>query len=419
MPPGTREASNVSRTGYHDLDGKPGFKLAAQVVDDRWYLYVAHLWDSGLSVLDVTDPADPELLTFLEGPENTITIQVQVADGIMVTSLERPIPNLHRVGAPPDLDGHSETGAYVWDVETDPANPVLLGHWESGGDGTHRNYYAGGDYAYMAATTDEYEGRHLAVVDLSDPTRPETVATWAMPEQDPATADPADETYYFHGPAYVDGDNAYLSYGRKGMITLDVADPTDPTEVGRVSFDDLGSWLGVHSAVPIPGTDIVAVNDEAILESRGDRLNYVFLVDVSDPADPGFDGQTPTGAKVVGILPQPRPSPELPYDSYYDKGGRFGPHNQHHHQDQAAYLEHSDLLFTTYFNAGLRVFDVADPYTPREVGHYVPEDPTERVATKPAEELVTQFEDVLVDARGYVYCTEKNSGLYVLETDLL
>jgi hypothetical protein len=27
---------------------------------------------------------------------------------------------------------------------------------------------------------------------------------------------------------------------------------------------------------------------------------------------------------------------------------------------------------------------------------------------------VTQFEDVLVDARGYVYCTDKNHGLFVL-----
>ena len=31
--------------------------------------------------------------------------------------------------------------------------------------------------------------------------------------------------------------------------------------------------------------------------------------------------------------------------------------------------------------------------------------------------LVTQFEDVLVDARGYIYCTDKNHGLFVLRME--
>ena len=43
----------------------------------------------------------------------------------------------------------------------------------------------------------------------------------------------------------------------------------------------------------------------------------------------------------------------------------------------------------------------------------MPEDPRERRGTLPTD-LVTQFEDVLVDGRGYVYCTDKNHGLFVL-----
>jgi hypothetical protein len=31
--------------------------------------------------------------------------------------------------------------------------------------------------------------------------------------------------------------------------------------------------------------------------------------------------------------------------------------------------------------------------------------------------LVTQSEDVLVDARGFIYLTDKNHGLYVLEDE--
>jgi len=44
--PGTLEARDVEMIGYHDLAGRPGFKLAMTVEDDRWLLYLAHFWDS-------------------------------------------------------------------------------------------------------------------------------------------------------------------------------------------------------------------------------------------------------------------------------------------------------------------------------------------------------------------------------------
>ena len=40
---------NIEPVGYHDLNGKPAFKLAMQEVNRRWYLYVAHLWHRGSS----------------------------------------------------------------------------------------------------------------------------------------------------------------------------------------------------------------------------------------------------------------------------------------------------------------------------------------------------------------------------------
>ena len=33
--------------------------------------------------------------------------------------------------------------------------------------------------------------------------------------------------------------------------------------------------------------------------------------------------------------------------------------------------------------------------------------------------LETQFEDVLVDVRGNIFCTDKNTGVFVLRTDVL
>jgi hypothetical protein len=178
-----------------------------------------------------------------------------------------------------------------------------------------------------------------------------------------------------------------------------------------MDFGGLGSCLGTHSVIPVPGTETVVVNSEAIMEQKGESWNYTFLVDVSEERQPW----------VVGSVPSQCPEERLPYDNYFEKPGRFGPHNQHHYGEGDASVRYrsSDHLVMTWFNAGLRVFDVSNPLAPREAGYYVPEDPETRIGTKPEGDLVTQFEDVLVDSRGNIFCTDKNHGLFVLESDVL
>jgi hypothetical protein len=399
--PGVLEQRNVQLVGYHDLDGRPGFKLALQQAGGRWLLYMGHLWHSGWTVVDVTDPAQPRLETFVPGPPDTWTIQVQVADGLMITALERPAEGW---GVPPGRP--HEDGVLIWDVASDPLRPRLVGRWRSGGTGTHRNHYAGGPYAYLAANVPGFAGNVLVTLDVSQPDQPREVSRWWWPGQHVAAGETPDLARYFHGPAYVVGRRAYLSYGQAGAVILDLADLSRPRLVSRVSFGDLGRSLGCHSAVPIPGRGLLVANSEAIRERRADPLNYAFVVDVADEEQP----------RIIASLPLPRPRSGLPYASYYDKGGRFGPHNQAHHQGQAAHRLLENTVVMTYFNAGLRVFDIRDPHEPREVGCFVPADPTERRGPLPTE-LVTQFEDVLVDARGFIYCTDKNHGLFVLRFD--
>ena len=69
--------------------------------------------------------------------------------------------------------------------------------------------------------------------------------------------------------------------------------------------------------------------------------------------------------------------------------------------------------YLTYFNAGLRVFDISNARLPKEVGYFVPPNPVKRYGPAP-DTLVEQTEDVLLDRRGYIYITNKNQGLWVL-----
>lgn len=398
--PDDRESQGMHVVGYHDLGGDPGFKLAMQDAAGRRYLYLSHMWRPAWSVLDVTEPAAPTLVRTIEGPEHSWTLQVQVADGLMLTALERPTP-----GWGFDPEKTEQVGVLLWDVAADPTTPRLLAHYDTGGRGTHRNFYAGGRFAYLAAQPAGFQGNILVTLDVSDPRSPAEVSRWWWPGQHVAAGEEPEYQHYLHGAAYRTGDLAYLSYGRVGMVVLDVSTPERPALVSRLSFGDLGSTLGCHSAVPYAGNLVVA-NSEAIEEGDAEPLNYAVVVDAGDPAGP----------RIVSWLPTPGPSATDPV-SYYERGGRFGPHNQHQHQDQPCLATNGSLVYLTYFNGGLRVYDIGLPRHPRQVAWYVPADPEERRGTKPVGALATQFEDVIVDDRGYVFCTDKNHGLFVLKQD--
>ena len=73
-----------------------------------------------------------------------------------------------------------------------------------------------------------------------------------------------------------------------------------------------------------------------------------------------------------------------------------------------------DIAYLTYFNAGLRIYDIRDARTPKEIAYFIPPDPKTRIGTKPSK-LVAQTEDVLVDRRGFIYISNKNQGVWILK----
>ena len=67
-----------------------------------------------------------------------------------------------------------------------------------------------------------------------------------------------------------------------------------------------------------------------------------------------------------------------------------------------------DLVFITYFSAGLRAVDVSDPLKPREVGHFLP------ALEEGIEEI--QSNDIGCDEHGRIYLVDRwGSGMHILE----
>ena len=88
--------------------------------------------------------------------------------------------------------------------------------------------------------------------------------------------------------------------------------------------------------------------------------------------------------------------------------GRYGPHNIHENRPGALSLQSDTLVYATFFNGGIRIFDTTNPFQPEEVAYYIPQIPEGADANG--------TNDVHVDENGIMYVVDRlQGGLYILE----
>jgi hypothetical protein len=113
--------------------------------------------------------------------------------------------------------------------------------------------------------------------------------------------------------------------------------------------------------------------------------------------------------RLISLFPLPVPPPGRHFKNFREKGGRFGPHNVNQEIHLPDVEKPGNLIYLTYFNAGLRVYNIMDPVQPVEAGWFVPPDPEKNAGPLP-KDLVTQTEDVLVDYPGLHLCYRQELG---------
>jgi len=117
----------------------------------------------------------------------------------------------------------------------------------------------------------------------------------------------------------------------------------------------------------------------------------------------------PTNPVTIATTPPPAEA------DYKAKGGQFGPHNAHENRSEG--FQSEELMFVSYQNAGVRVYDISDPFRPEEVAACVPPAPARLMDYRPNRPLVVDTTDVYVDRNGIVYTTDMNAGLTIMEVD--
>jgi hypothetical protein len=425
-------ARNVRRLGHLDVPG------AGQVTIAGAHAYVGHLPNErqlGTSIIDISDPRRPHVVATvtLDDPDSH-SHKVRVADGVMVVNHER---NMSRIGrraeqlpavrqaltealkreptrreiaakmnvSEDDLRaleafeqrGYHNGGFKIYDV-ADPAQPKLVCHHKTGGIGVHR-FDLDARYAYISAEMAGYVGNILVIYDLRDPRKPEEVSRWWMPGQHVAggeTPSWSGRRHRLHH-ALRFGNEMWASCWHAGFWVVDVSDLTKPKSAGSYNYHPLFPEP-THTVLPLPervnGRRVaVAIDEEDQAqnaeeeEARRGRAHACLLTfDVTD-----LGAIKPLGQFVMSEL-----------DSPFSRtpGARFGAH-------QFCERVSGTLIHAVWFGGGLRIIDVADPRSPRELGHFIPEPVAGRSAP--------QSNDVALDERGLIYVVDRHVGFDILE----
>ncbi len=355
-------AYNARQVGYSDMNDRgDALQICGQRIGGRYYVYCGHLWSSGVTILDVTDPSAPDVVYYLQAPTpNTWHINLQVADNLLMVANERIIPGW---GPVPPTDPYL-AGVQFYDV-SNPAAPRKLGAWNTTGSGTHRNWYVGGRYAYLSTSEEGYLGRFLLILDVSDPEHPHEAGRWWLPGQarklgeQPTWATEGHGHRGLHGPI-VSGDLCYLAYEDNGVAIVNVADPAHCELVGKFNVHPpFGGYA--HTTTPYPGRNLLVLVEETIEYNCREEQKRIWLADIREPSHP----------VTFATLPLPKEPPGEP--SWCEKGGRFGPHNMH--ENRPGSFQSEDLVFDAFFNAGLRVWDIRNPFEPSEIAWFIPPPP--------------------------------------------
>jgi hypothetical protein len=382
---------------------------------------------NGTSILDVTDPANPKYLKHLPGLEGNYeeggAQMVRVCDGRALPKGDPARTYMLRV-----FGGKAHE---IWDV-SDPANPSIITRLESGRDTHKNWWECDTGIAYLVSGISGWRVRRMTqVYDLSDPAKPVHIRDFGVPGQEPGSAGSVPTELHGGISTGPQGNRIYFGYGTNKGGLLQIIDrekllngPKEPTPdnlrapvIGELQLSPL---VGAHTVFPLGKMplaefardkngavrDIVMIVDESLVNEcqQAEARQIVWFVDATIEKQP----------MVVSNYYVPEAS-----GGFCERGGRFGAHSSN---ESMAPVFYRKLAFVTFFNAGVRAIDIRNPYQPKEAGYFIPAitEATDKrcikVDGKDRCKTAIQSNNVETDDRGYIYVVDRaNTGLHILE----
>ena len=469
---------NMQVVGFNDNQGRPSSDDGwIENQNGRYIVYVTSTGgskfnpltgkvdNSGTSLIDATDPTHPVYLA------NVPTVTTGGASHVAVCGGNK-FPNAATNGLLNRWFMIRHDGSTNWEIweTTDPSNPTLVKTIISNGTATHHAWWecdTGIAYMVFQQSGDGWHSnQHVYIYDLSNPTNPVPIRQWGLPGQQPS-ANVATQLSCYNAPsstcfegvtnpptgthdiysAGVTKNRVYFGYGSSSNGIDQIVDrdkllngcnttynpnasancANSPTQADllypQISYVTLNPLDGGHTFIPIFG---VPIPQEQTNFLTGAPVKLDLAINLSEQTANDCAPQKWKNPTIIDISNEKAPWPistatvgQFPGD-FCGKGARFGTHEMPR-RIYAPY--YGKLLIVSFFNAGVQVFDIRDPYNPRRVAYFIQAPNSNTQQTCGTFQGNTHycrnatFSDLgELDDRGYVYNMDRaGSGLTILQ----
>jgi hypothetical protein len=328
----------------------------------------------GTVVINAADPTKPQLTTYL-----TARAMIDPWESLKVNEPRKLLGATKGPGFGPSQPTDRQFAFY--DISADCSHPALLSDIDVPGHTGHAGDWAPDGMTYYGTGAG---GTGFTGMDLTDPRNPKFI--WHGAGQQNETHDISIST---------DGNRAYLThwgnyvpfglFGPNGLVILDTTDinkhlanPGQPKTIGTLYWDDGGvaqqtipvTWGGKPYII---FTDETGVGlDASPAKARQDScalglppFGPARIIDISDETNPKLV------AKLQLEVNDPAKCQQYIVDFPTDTGDLdFYGYSAHYCTPDTR--TDPKILSCGYWGAGLRVFDVRNPYTPKEIAYFKP-----------------------------------------------
>ncbi|HSR22797.1 MAG TPA: hypothetical protein VLW53_04555 [Candidatus Eisenbacteria bacterium] len=340
--------------------------------------YVGSRGQGPILIVDVSDPARPHDAGSLPARSLTTTRELRTVAArklLVVLSYALGRGGINRI----DL--------YRW--TDDCAHPTAVGGYDFGARAPHEFYLwqdPAGARTLLFVSMFSGGRDDLQVLDVTDPAAPRLAGTWSPP------------VGLLHSISLSpDGRRAYLSLWTGGLLVADASQFTGGQASPQLTLSTpvaarLPAPAGgnVHSAVQVPGKDLLVVTDERYPPAC--PYGPARLVDVSNPALP----------RAVSTLSSPENDPAT------CRGSPTGAYTSHNPTPVG------DLAFVSWYSSGLQVFDIADPSHPLRMAEFRPQGPAPGLRDPQLGATLAMTWSYPIVRDGLVYVADIDEGLFVL-----
>jgi hypothetical protein len=319
----------------------------------------------GTVVLDVSDPAHPVQTAFLTAPAMQgpwESLRVNATRGLLVAD--------HKGSNDPTSgDPVGSSPFAVYSVKGDCAHPKLLYSGSLPHAVGHEGWFEPDGQVYYASAGGT--PAELVPVDLRDPSHPKELGVWPISTHGGSTSDDGKQTYA-----------CVIDPSLTNPSTIDVLDTSQiaagkpqgsPHIIGRVSLPDTSACQQTYPVTYGTHRYLIQFGElptKVGCPSGDQRPNFSrpHLIDISDPARP----------RIVSIWEN---EVSLPQNCAAVAADRTFALNQNlaalnalfvygTHQCTPDRLHDPTLLACAEFHSGLRVYDIRDPFAPREIAYW-------------------------------------------------